>query len=98
MTVGTHTKDIVASVADIREDDVILDIDWLWHHNPEIYWTSGTVHFTCCPGSCKDKMPMRPSVHSTKPKVKAIMEVDQIVHKINSIKEVLVAEEEAEVE
>ena len=41
---------------------------------------------------------MRPSVHSTKPKVKAMTEVDQIVHKINSVKEVSVAEEEAEVE
>ena len=98
MSVGTHTEDIIASVADIGEDDVILGIDWLRHHNPEIDWTSGTVHFTRCPGSCQGEMPTRPSVCSTKPKVKAMTEVDQIVHKINSVKEVSVAEEEAEVE
>lgn len=46
MRVGTHQEKIVAAIANTGEDDLILGIDWLRHHNPEINWEMGDVHFT----------------------------------------------------
>ena len=95
MTMGDHSEEIVAAVANTGDDDIILGIDWLRHHNPEIDWEEGLVHFTRCPSSCRDEVPTvaRPARAA---KAQAITDLDKIVHKINSVKEVSVAEEEGE--
>ena len=46
MTIGNHTEEISASVANTGEDDLILGIDWLKHHNSEIDWNQNQVCFT----------------------------------------------------
>ena len=46
MQTGDHEEKIIASVANTGADDIILGIDWLRHHNPEIDWEKGTLDFT----------------------------------------------------
>ena len=97
MIMGDHTEEIVAAVANTGDDDIILGIDWLRHHNPEIDWEKGIVHFTRCPRSCRDEAPALPEpmqVAAARP----MSEVDKIVHKIKSVKQVSVAEEDDEEE
>ena len=48
MRIGNHEETIIASVVDTGEDDLILGIDWLRTHNPEIDWHQGHVHFSRC--------------------------------------------------
>ena len=43
LTVGIHSKGIYAMVADIGDEDLIIGVDWLCYHNPEINWWSGEV-------------------------------------------------------
>ncbi|KAG2744893.1 hypothetical protein P692DRAFT_20743030, partial [Suillus brevipes Sb2] len=42
-------------VTDLGSDDVIIGIDWLRYHNPEIDWNAGKFALTRCPISCKKK-------------------------------------------
>lgn len=58
MTIGRHQEEVVASVANTGEDDLILGIDWLRLHNPEIDWEQGQVQFSRCPSWCRG-MPER---------------------------------------
>ena len=83
------------NAANTRDDDIILGIDWLRHHNPEIDWEEGLVHFTRCPSSCRDEAPIvaRPARAA---KAQEMTDLDKVVHKINSVKEMSVAEEEGE--
>ena len=43
LTVGIHSEGIYAMVADIGDEDLIIGVDWLRYHNPEINWQSGEV-------------------------------------------------------
>ena len=45
---GGHQSKTVFAITDIDDQDVILGIDWLQKHNPEINWKEGTVTFRCC--------------------------------------------------
>ena len=38
---------------DIGPEDVIIGLDWLRKHNPEIDWSGETVSFTRCPADCR---------------------------------------------
>jgi predicted aspartyl protease len=40
-------------IADIGKDDVIIGIDWLKKHNPEIDWSQGRIVFSRCPSDCQ---------------------------------------------
>ena len=52
MKMEDHIEDIVAHVADIGDDDVIIGVDWLRHHNPNIDWTKGEISLLRCPKEC----------------------------------------------
>src|SRR5258708_9021263 len=39
-------------VTSIGTHDIILGMDWLKAHNPELNWSSSCLTFTCCPLSC----------------------------------------------
>ena len=39
-------------VTDIGEEDVIIDLDWLREHNPEVDWERGSLRLSRCPETC----------------------------------------------
>lgn len=42
MQIGDHIKKTVFTVTDIGPEDVIVGLDWLCKHNPEIDWETGS--------------------------------------------------------
>ena len=59
MRIGMHQECIIAAVANTGGDDLILGVDWLRHHNPEIDWATGDVQFTYCQAKCQTKERLR---------------------------------------
>ena len=59
MQIGGHKEDIVASVANTGDDELIIGVDWLRHHNPEIDWATGCLNFSRCPNECIRTPPPR---------------------------------------
>ena len=53
MTINSHEEKTKFYIADIGDDDIILGIQWLKIHNPEIDWTRGTIHLKKCTGQCR---------------------------------------------
>ena len=53
--VNGHVEELSAAVANIGDDEVIVGIDWLRHHNPQIDWTLDEVSFTRCPPKCDNE-------------------------------------------
>lgn len=45
VVLGEHVETLVFDVADIGDDNLILEVDWLWRHNPDINWERSTVEF-----------------------------------------------------
>ena len=43
---------MVFIVTDIGEEDVIIGLDWLREHNPDIDWERGSLRLSRCPASC----------------------------------------------
>ena len=67
LKLGNHQEEMVAfTIADIGTEDVIIGIDWLREHNPEINWAEGTVTLECC------NKPETPKIKPIKPKKKAV--------------------------
>ena len=52
LIMAEHEEDITASVAEIGPYDLIIGVNWLRHHNPEIDWTAGRVEMLRCPPGC----------------------------------------------
>ena len=52
LTVGTHQEGIRAIVADLGNEDMIIGVDWLRYHNPEIDWRAGELDLSRCRTSC----------------------------------------------
>ena len=52
MAVGDHREKVVFVVTDIGEEDVIIGLDWLREHNPEVDWERGSLHLSRCPEMC----------------------------------------------
>lgn len=54
MIIDDHVEDKTFLVADIGDDNIILGIDWLRHHNPPIDWEQFSVSFTSahCVSTC----------------------------------------------
>jgi len=50
-----HEEKAAFMVTDIGTDDVVIGIDWLRYHNPEIDWNAGKVQLTRCPVVCEEK-------------------------------------------
>jgi len=56
LKIGDHEEEKAAfMVTDLGSDDVIIGIDWLRYHNPEIDWNAGKFALTRCPISCEKK-------------------------------------------
>ena len=49
LRIGAHEETATFAVADIGDDDIILGIDWLREHNPEVDWHNEHITFTKCP-------------------------------------------------
>ncbi|KAF9801195.1 hypothetical protein IEO21_10184 [Rhodonia placenta] len=52
MQIGDHVEKTVFTVTDIGPEDVIIGLDWLCEHNPEIDWESGSLKLSRCPETC----------------------------------------------
>ncbi|KAF9796282.1 hypothetical protein IEO21_11011 [Rhodonia placenta] len=52
MQIGDHVEKTVFTVTDIGPEDVIVGLDWLHEHNPEIDWESGSLKLSRCPETC----------------------------------------------
>jgi hypothetical protein len=55
LKIGDHEEKAAFMVTDLGSDDVIIGIDWLRYHNPEIDWNAGKFALTRCPVSCEKK-------------------------------------------
>lgn len=53
--VGEHKEKSVFTVTDIGPEDVIIGIDWLRYHNPNIDWFEGLITMDGCPDDCPAK-------------------------------------------
>ena len=51
LEVGSHREKAVFAVTQL-EEEVIIGIDWLRRHNPNINWTEGTLALDRCPEGC----------------------------------------------
>ena len=65
MVIGDHREKAVFTMADIGPEDVIIGIDWLRKHNPEVDWEQGTLRLSRCPEGCH-KADKPPTVAATK--------------------------------
>ena len=52
MAVGDHREKVVFVIMDIEEEDIIVGLDWLCKHNPEIDWECGSLRLSRCPQTC----------------------------------------------
>ncbi|KAF9796506.1 hypothetical protein IEO21_10991 [Rhodonia placenta] len=55
MQIGDHVEKTVFTVTDIGPEDVIVGLDWLREHNPEIDWESGSLKLSRCPETCNTR-------------------------------------------
>lgn len=60
MIIGLHSEKVVFTITDIDPEDVIIGIDWLRKHNPDVDWTKGSLRLSRCPESCctNDEVPV----------------------------------------
>ncbi|GAM88161.1 hypothetical protein ANO11243_061920 [Dothideomycetidae sp. 11243] len=47
LTIGTHTENRTLDIVGMRYD-VVLGMDWLQEHNPDVDWKKGTLEFPKC--------------------------------------------------
>ena len=52
LILAEHEEEITASVAEIGEYDLIIGVNWLRHHNPDIDWKEGSLELSRCPTKC----------------------------------------------
>ena len=91
MEVGEHTETVVFVVTDIGEEDVIIGLDWLREHNPNIDWEKGSLCLSRCPDTCPSTRKastseeptardtgVRPTARSRTPRTKKAPRVGQI--------------------
>ncbi|PIL27241.1 hypothetical protein GSI_10385 [Ganoderma sinense ZZ0214-1] len=52
MAIGDHREKVVFVVTDIGDEDVIIGLDWLREHNPEVDWKRGLLRLSRCPEAC----------------------------------------------
>ena len=53
LEIGAHREKVVFTVTDIGMEDIIIGLDWLRKHNPEVDWDQGTLKLSRCPASCR---------------------------------------------
>jgi len=47
-----HDETVEFYITTLGEHDIILGMDWLQAHNPEINWVEPRLAFTRCPDTC----------------------------------------------
>ena len=47
-----HSERATFAVTSIGTHDLILGLNWLWKHNPEVDWVVNKVKMSCCPNHC----------------------------------------------
>ena len=52
MAVRDHREKVVFVMMDIGKEDVIIGLDWLREHNPEVDWEHGSLCLSRCPEMC----------------------------------------------
>jgi hypothetical protein len=52
LKIGDHEEMIEFVVTDLGPEDVVLGIEWLRQHNPDINWSEGKLNFSRCPATC----------------------------------------------
>lgn len=52
MAIGDHQEKVVFVVTDIGKEDVIIGLDWLHKHNPEVDWKHGSLCLLRCLEMC----------------------------------------------
>lgn len=67
LRIGDHTHDQIFAVTDIGEDDVIIGIDWLREHNPNIDWAQGSLRLDRCPSRCQRHTPSTSTTEKVPP-------------------------------
>jgi len=43
-----HSKRILLAVSELRKQNIILEYNWLWDHNPKIDWKTREVQISQC--------------------------------------------------
>ncbi|PIL30802.1 hypothetical protein GSI_06970 [Ganoderma sinense ZZ0214-1] len=52
MAIKDYREKVVFVVTDIENEDVIIGLDWLRKHNPEVDWERGSLRLSRCPEAC----------------------------------------------
>lgn len=65
MIIGTHREKVVFMVTDVGPESVIIGLDWLREHNPDINWVEGSLKLNRCPEKCRARREV-PEVHSVR--------------------------------
>ena len=57
LKIGSHQEDITLAIADLGDVDIILGMEWLRKHEPQIQWREESVEFnsTYCKKNCNHK-------------------------------------------
>ena len=55
MDIGSHSEKVVFPITDVGTEDVVIGLDWLRKHNPDIDWEHGSLRLSRCPADCKAK-------------------------------------------
>src|SRR5258708_37785576 len=50
---GQHTEKVCLTVANLRQQTIIIRHSWLTHHNPEVDWAHQSVTMPQCPPECQ---------------------------------------------
>lgn len=84
VVIDNHSETLVFSVTDIGDDNLILGINWLRHHNPLVDWSHSTISFnsTFCKESCIPTETRAPPVYKPSggprcPPRKSVLERDR---------------------
>jgi hypothetical protein len=57
-----HRQQIMFLVTDTGNYDILLEMDWLRAHNPNIDWTQNTIHMDQCPSLCRPHQTPGPTI------------------------------------
>ncbi len=99
LQVAEHHERVVFTVTDIGSEDVIIGLDWLRKHNPDVNWDVGTLHLSRCPESCHahqpDPTPAQMDTCDTgvRPTARRSLKQRQRVRKVGAIHATVMVEE-----
>ena len=78
LIIGQHCETINFAITDIGTDEVIMGIDWLRYHNPDINWREGQIQFKHYPPDCNMKRNKRITFKQTHETQAQKMDVNKV--------------------